>query len=162
MWKLGKWWLQRLSHLPKPTQQASDRAGIDGTLVAWDWSWFTFPHDALHSFEMLFFFFFFCTEIRRPKGLLRWLQWLRTYLSMQETSEMHIQSLGREDPLEEGMATHSSILAWRISWTEEPGRLQSMGSQRVGHEWNDLACTHAIKPKGILSDAGGTWILGWK
>ena len=43
-------------------------------------------------------------------------------------------SLGQEDRLEEGMATHSSILAWRIPWTEEPGRLQSMGSQRVGHD----------------------------
>ena len=42
--------------------------------------------------------------------------------------------LGREDPLEEGMTAHSSILAWRISWTEEPGGLQSMGSQRVGHD----------------------------
>ena len=42
--------------------------------------------------------------------------------------------LGREDPLEEGMATHSSILAWRIPWTEEPGGLQSMRSQRVGHD----------------------------
>ena len=41
--------------------------------------------------------------------------------------------LGQEDPLEEGMATHSSILAWRIPWTEKPGRLQSIGSQRVGH-----------------------------
>ena len=46
---------------------------------------------------------------------------------------MQVQSLGWEVPLEEGMATHSSILAWRIPWTEEPGRLQSMGSQRVGH-----------------------------
>ena len=44
-----------------------------------------------------------------------------------------VQSLGREDPLEEGMATHSSILAWRIPWTE-PGGLQSIGSQRVGHD----------------------------
>ena len=42
-----------------------------------------------------------------------------------------VSSLGQEDPLEEGMATHSSILAWRIQWTEEPGGLQSMGSQRV-------------------------------
>ena len=42
-------------------------------------------------------------------------------------------SLGREDPLEEEMATHSNILAWKIPWTEEPSRLQSMGSQRVGH-----------------------------
>ena len=45
-----------------------------------------------------------------------------------------VQSLGREDPLEEGIATHSSILAWRISWTEEPGGLQSMESQRTGDD----------------------------
>ena len=48
--------------------------------------------------------------------------------------ETWVQSLGREDPLEKVMATHSSILAWRIPWTEKPGRLQSMGSQRVGHD----------------------------
>ena len=52
------------------------------------------------------------------------------------------QTLGWEDSLEEGMATHSSILAWRISWTEESGRLQSMGSHRVGHDWSNLASTH--------------------
>ena len=46
---------------------------------------------------------------------------------------MWLQSLGREDPLEEEMATHFTILAWRIPWTEEPGGLQSMGLQRVGH-----------------------------
>ena len=51
---------------------------------------------------------------------------------MQETL---VWSLGWEDPLEKGMATHSSILAWEIPWTEEPGRLQLMGSQRVGHDW---------------------------
>ena len=45
-----------------------------------------------------------------------------------------VQSLGWEDPLEKGVATHSSILAWRIPWPEEPGRLQSMGSQRFGHD----------------------------
>ena len=49
--------------------------------------------------------------------------------------ETRVQSLGREDPLEKEMATHSSILAWKIPWTEEPGRLQSMGSQRVGQDW---------------------------
>ena len=49
--------------------------------------------------------------------------------AMQET---WVRSLGWEDPLEKGMATHSSILAWRIPWTEEPGRLQLMGSERVG------------------------------
>ena len=47
--------------------------------------------------------------------------------------EARARSLGWEDPLEKEMATHSSILAWKISWTEEPGRLQSMGSQRVRH-----------------------------
>ena len=48
--------------------------------------------------------------------------------------DTQVPSLGWEDPLEKGMATHSSILAWRIPWREEPGRLQSMGSQRVGHD----------------------------
>ena len=52
--------------------------------------------------------------------------------AMQET---WVQSLGREESLEKEMATHSSILAWRIPWTEEPGRLQSMGSQRAIHDW---------------------------
>ena len=51
---------------------------------------------------------------------------------MQEPEESQVQSLGREDPLEEGMVTHSSILAWKIPRTEEPGRLRSVGSQRVG------------------------------
>ena len=50
--------------------------------------------------------------------------------------------LGWEDPLEEDVATHSRILAWRIPWTWEPGRLQSMGPQRVRHDWSDLAHTH--------------------
>ena len=48
--------------------------------------------------------------------------------------EIWVQSLGQEGPLEEGMATHSSVLAWRIPWTEEPGRLQAMGLQRVRHD----------------------------
>ena len=51
---------------------------------------------------------------------------------MQETQVMLFPSLGQEDPLEEEMATHSSIYAWRITWTEEPGELQSLGWQRVG------------------------------
>ena len=58
-------------------------------------------------------------------------QRLKRLPAMRET---HVQSLGREDPLEKEMATHSSILAWRIPWMEEPGRLQSRGSQRVGHD----------------------------
>ena len=54
--------------------------------------------------------------------------------AMQEPQKMQVRFPGREDPLEEGRATHSSIPAWRIPWTEEPRGLQSMGSQRVGHD----------------------------
>ena len=65
--------------------------------------------------------------------LLRWLSSERICLPIQKTQEAQVRSLGQEDPLEEEMATHSSILAWEISWTEEPGGLQFMGFQRVGH-----------------------------
>ena len=61
---------------------------------------------------------------------------------MQEPQRMWVWSLGREDLLEEGMATHSSILAWRIPWTEEPVKLSPWG-RRVRHNWSDLAHTHA-------------------
>ena len=61
--------------------------------------------------------------------------------TMQET---WVQPLGREDPLEKEMATHSSILAWKIPWTEKPGGLQSVGSQRVGH---DFTFTFTYVPK---------------
>ena len=54
---------------------------------------------------------------------------------MKETEETQIQLLGWEDPLEEEMATHARILAWKIPWTEDPGGLQSMGSQRVRWDW---------------------------
>ena len=57
----------------------------------------------------------------------------QTVKNLPAMQEMGVQSLGQEDPLEKGRATHSSILAWKIPWTEEPGGLQSMGSQRVRH-----------------------------
>ena len=65
--------------------------------------------------------------------------------AMQETQ---VRSLAWKDPLEKGMATHSSILAWRIPWTEEPGGLQSMGSRRVGHNW--VTNTHIHKKMSYL------------
>ena len=58
----------------------------------------------------------------------------QTVKRLSATRETWVQFLGREDPLEKEMAIHSSTLAWKISWTEEPNRLQSMGSQRVGHD----------------------------
>ena len=71
---------------------------------------------------------------------------------MQDSQETQVQSLGQEDPLEEGMATHSSILAWRIPWIEEPG---------VGHDGSDLECTHLSVLKfvtlEIVSNDGKNW-----
>ena len=70
---------------------------------------------------------------------------------MQEIQETQVRSLGQKDHPEKEMATHSSILAWEISWTEEPGGLQSMGSQRVGHDLqqqNNLY--HPAFPTGFL------------
>ena len=70
--------------------------------------------------DNLFFFFFLVAQM------------VKNLPAMQETRRW---TLGQEYPLEKGMATHSSVLAWRIPWTEEPGRVQSMGLQRVGHDW---------------------------
>ena len=67
-------------------------------------------------------------------------QTVKNLLAMWET---RVSSLGPEDPLEEGMVTHSSVLAWRIPLSEEPGGLQPTGSQRAGHDCSDLACTHS-------------------
>ena len=63
---------------------------------------------------------------------------------MQEAEETQVRPLGQEDPLEEEMAMHSSILAWKIPWTGEPGGLQSTGSQRVGHDWTTKDTMHVI------------------
>ena len=78
--------------------------------------------------------------------------------AMQELQEMQVWSLGLANPLEEGMAIHSSILAWRIPWTEESGGLQFMKSQRVKHDWSDFArihsplhtaCFHSVLPVSL-------------
>ena len=62
--------------------------------------------------------------------------------------ETRVRSLGQKDPLEESMATHSSMLAWRIPWTEEPGGLQSRALQKVRYDCSDLACTHVQRALG--------------
>ena len=67
------------------------------------------------------------------RGLPRCHSWQRIHLPVQETEGTRVQSLAQENPLEDDMATQSGILAWKIAWTEEPGRLQSMGSQRIRH-----------------------------
>ena len=88
-------------------------------------------------------------------GLSRWLRWERIYMPMLKTQ---VWSLGWEDPLEEEMATHSSVLAWKIPLTEEHGGLQSTGSQRVSHDWTSKQqlqqqCDHlfSLQPTDLLS-----------
>ena len=73
---------------------------------------------------------------------------------------MWVQSLGQEEPLEDSMATLSSIFAWRIPWTEEPGGLQSIVSQRVGDGGSDLTCTHARVMATTPLDSWGLRLLG--
>ena len=68
---------------------------------------------------------------QKPRGASQVVLVIKNHLSLQDTKETWVQSLRWEDPLEESMAAHSSILAWRIPWTEEPGGLQSMESHRV-------------------------------
>ena len=88
----------------------------------------------------------------------------QTVKNLPAVRETWVQSLGWEDPLEEGMATHSSILAWTISWTKEPGQLQFMGLQRVGHSWIDLACISKWGWLGIFLSfyhAYLLWYLGY-
>ena len=60
---------------------------------------------------------------------------VQTISNLPAVQENHVRTLGQEDPLEKGVATDSSVLAWRIAWTADPGRLQSMGLQRVRHDW---------------------------
>ena len=79
---------------------------------------------------------------------------VRNLPAMQETQ---VWSLGQEDTLEKGMATHSSILRWRIPWTEEPGRLQSMGSQRVGHDCMTKTFFHWIS-QAVMFSQKSIWI----
>ena len=98
-------------------------------------------------------------------GISKWLPQYRSLYScvaqlvknLPAMREIQVHSLGREDPLEEEMATHSSILAWRIPWTEEPGGLQSTASRRVGHDWE--ANTRTV----VLWDANvrGAWWRAW-
>ena len=81
-----------------------------------------FPEMWAFNFFFFFFLILFCIGASLVAQTLKHLP------------EMQVQSLGQEDPLEKEMATHSSTLAWKIPWTEESGRPQSMGSQRVGHD----------------------------
>ena len=76
----------------------------------------------------------------------------QTVRNLPAMSKTQVQSLDGKDPLEKGMATYSSILAWRIPWTEEPGGLQPIGLQRAGHDWTTN--TFTLSPSGHKPDQG--------
>ena len=78
----------------------------------------------------------------------------QTVKNLPATQETWVWSLGLEDPLKKGVATHYSILAWRMPWTEEPGGLQSMGSQRVGHDWATNTTTTTVWSLALSSLSG--------
>ena len=71
---------------------------------------------------------------QKPRGASQVVLVIKNHLSLQDTKETWVQSLRWEDPLEEGMATRPSYSSWRTAWTVEPGRLQSIGQQGVGHD----------------------------
>ena len=83
----------------------------------------------------------------RKQGLPRWLTGKESACQGRRHRRCRFKTQGQEDPLEEQMATHSGILAWEIPWTEEPGGLQSMGSERLRHNW---APTHTGKDRGFF------------
>ena len=86
-------------------------------------------------------------------------QLVKNLPAMQQTQ---VQFLGWENPMEKEMATHSSIFAWRIPWTEEPGRLQSMGSSRVRHDWETNTHTNWGMNPLLLREKLRVWVPSWR
>ena len=105
--------------------------------------------------------------VEQQLGCLVARRW-RICLPMQETQETQVRSLGPENPLEKKMAACSSVLAWEIPWTEDPGGLQSLGLQRVRHNWTHGTLIAQLK-RGVECPAklraralAGTWETGWR
>ena len=99
--------------------------------VKYTWALFLSPqYEEKLTEEIVYSFPHNSRALGFPKALV-----VKIHLTMQEMRETQVRSLGQEDPLEEDMATHSNILAWKIPWTEDPGGPQFIESQRVGHDW---------------------------
>ena len=130
-------WMWALSQLFHSPLSLSSRGSLN-LYRDWPFLWILWACDSSRELD---------TWVIHNKYLLSNLQWTSLVAQMVKNlpgmRETWVQSLGQEDTLEKRMATHSSILTWRISWTEEPGRLQSVGSQRVRHDWatNNLTFT---------------------
>ena len=96
---------------------------------------------SLH-YIVLFIILFYSTSVLYSMGFPGSTSGKEPAWQCRRFKETQVRFLGQEYPLEEGMATHSSILAWGTPWAEEPGGLQSSQLQRVGHNWSDLTCMH--------------------
>ena len=111
----------RVCHPCPPTRKRLLRSLHARLLIFYFWLCWVFA--AVHGFSL--------AAATGGSSLLWWASLVAHMIQLPAREETSVRSLGREDPLEEGMATHSSVLAWRNPWTEEPGGLQSMRSQRV-------------------------------
>ena len=103
--------------------------------VIWWFSLVVYLHSFLFIFCVFAIGFCFVFTMRLTYNNLQVSHVAQLVKNLPAVQETWVRSLGWEDPLEKEMETHSSILVWKISWTEEPGGLQSMGSKRVGHNW---------------------------
>ena len=156
-------WCEELTHWKRPWCCEGLGAGGEGDDRGWDgwiasptrwtwvwvnsWSWWwTGRPSVLRFMGLQEVWHDWVTEPNWTEVLLA--QTVKCLPIMRET---RFPSLGREDPLEKEMATHSSIISWKTPWTEEPGRLQSIGSQRVRHDW---ATSLSLSPKGHLVCVG--------
>ena len=113
-----------------PTHKQEPLGGLHGYHCRGSWD-----RSFIYFFVWLCWVFIVMHRLSLPAFLLWASLVFQSVKNLPALQETWVRSPGWEDPLEKKMATHSSILAWRISWTEEPGGLQSMGSQRVGHAW---------------------------
>ena len=133
LWSVKCWnWSSRREKRKECTLHLKTRDNI-----VWSWLWSPSVYVALSVLHPSTVNSTYIWEI------LAWSLVAQTVNNLSAMQETQIRYLGQEDPLEKGMATHSSIFAWRITWTEEPGRLQSTVSQRVGRDWvtNTLPCS---------------------
>ena len=103
-----------------------------------------------------FFLFWGRSQKLGVGGLPRWLSWKSMHLLVQKMQQTQVRSLGREDSLKEEMAAHSSILAWEIPWTEEPGGMPFLGSQKVGHDWTTEHGTYSSHHTSLYWVTRGT------
>ena len=158
------------SHLsPYSTPAWSRKMATRSSILAWKIPWTETP-DRLQSMQLQRFRHDWATEyahhVENNSPILFHLicttvlmaQMVKNLSTVQET---WVQFLGWKDPLEKGMTTHSSILAWRIPWTEEPGRLQSMGLKRGRHNWVTFIYIHTLMTGWLCSEKCRATIPNW-